>query len=85
MAGFSINTTIMSYEEISNADLQQELLETIGELEVKTLQGLIKQCKEKKLTYENILKEFNVTDLKDLNKKQYGEILLKFKDLMKEG
>ena len=82
MAGFSINTSIVSYEEISNADLQQELLKPVQDKHVKTLQGLIKQCKERKIAYENILKEYQVTELKDLNIGQYGEILLRFKKIM---
>ena len=84
MAGFSINTTIMSYEEISNADLQQELLKPINKVQLTTLQGLIKQCQEKKIAYENILKEFKVQELKALTVKQYGELLLRFKDVMKK-
>ena len=85
MAGFSIGTTIMSYEEISNADLQQELLESITDVQLKVLQGLIKQCEGKKIAYQNILNENLVTDLKDLTKGQYGKILLRFKDIMKES
>lgn len=84
MAGFCIGTTIMSYEEISNADLQQELLEPITQVNLKVLQGLIKQCEEKKLAYESILNDTGVTDLNDLTKGQYGKILLRFKDIMKE-
>ena len=86
MAGFSIGTTIMSYQEIANATLQQELLEPISEIELKTLQGLIKQLEKdkKKISYEEILKQHNITDLKELNKQQYGYILLRFKDLSKE-
>lgn len=84
-AGFSIGTTIMSYEEISNADLNQELLEPITKVNLNVLQGLIKQCQERKLAYESILKENNVTNLEDLNKGQYGKILLGFKDIMKES
>lgn len=84
MAGFSIGTTIMSYEELSNAELQQELLKPITEAQIKTLQGLIKQCQEKKLAYESILDLFKIDDLKDLTRGQYGKVLLGFKDLMKE-
>lgn len=86
MAGFSIGTTIMSYQEIANATLQQELLEPISEIELKTLQGLIKQLEKdkKKISYEEILKQHNITDLKELNKQQYGHILLRFKDMSKE-
>jgi len=82
MAGFSINTAIVSYEEISNADLQQELMQPVNEVQIKTLQGLIKQCKEKKIAYENILQEYKVNDLKDLTVQQYGECLLRFKSIM---
>ena len=74
----------MSYEEISNADLQQELLKPINKVQLTTLQGLIKQCQEKKIAYENILKEFKVQELKALTVKQYGELLLRFKDVMKK-
>ena len=86
MAGFSIGTTIMSYQEIANATLQQELLEPITEVQVKTLQGLIKQIeKDKKVSvYQDILDKNNIKDLKDLNKEQYGKILLNFKDMSKE-
>lgn len=84
MAGFSINTSIVSYEEISNADLQQELLEPINETHVKTLQGLIKQCKERKIAYESILQEYKIDDLKNLNVGQYGELLLRFKKIMEK-
>lgn len=82
MAGFSINTAIVSYEEISNADLQQELMQPVNEVQIKTLQGLIKQCKEKKIAYESILQEYKVNDLKDLTVQQYGECLLRFKSIM---
>ena len=74
----------MSYEEISNADLQQELLQPITEVNLKVLQGLIKQCDEKKIAYQNILTENSITDLKELNKGQYGKILLRFKDIKEE-
>lgn len=83
-AGFSINTTIMSYEEIANAELQQSILEPIEEVQLKTLQGLIKQCDERKLAYKNILEGCGVKDLKDLNKRQFGELLLRFKNIMGE-
>lgn len=85
MAGFSIGTTIMSYEEIENATLNQELMTLINETQLKTLQGLIKQCEEKKITYEEILKQYDVKELKELNCKQYGELLLSFKDKFKEN
>ena len=84
MAGFAIGTTIMSYEELSNAELQQDMLKPIGELERKTLEGLIKQCQQRKIAYEKILEEYNIKELKDLNKRQYGELLLRFKDIMKD-
>ena len=86
MAGFSIGTTIMSYQEIANATLQQEMLEPITDVQLKTLQGLIKQCEKdkKKIAYDDILKKNKISDLKDLNKGQYGEILLRFKDMSKE-
>lgn len=83
-AGFGMGTTVMSYEEISNATLNQELLKQIDETQLKTLQGLIKQCDEKKIAYENILEKYQIKDLKELNRKQYGELLLSFKDKFKE-
>lgn len=82
MAGFGINTAIVSYEEISNADLQQELMQPVNEVQIKTLQGLIKQCKEKKIAYESILQDYKINDLKDLTVQQYGECLLRFKSIM---
>lgn len=85
MAGFSIGTTVMSYEEIENATLNQELMEPINVTQMKTLQGLIKQCEERRITYEEILKQYGVKDLKELNCRQYGELLLSFKDKFKES
>ena len=75
----------MSYEEIENATLNQELMTLINETQLKTLQGLIKQCEEKKITYEEILKQYDVKELKELNCKQYGELLLSIKDKFKEN
>lgn len=83
-AGFSIGTTIMSYEELSNADLQQELLKTITATQLKTLQGLIKQCQERRIAYDNILKEFQVEKLEDLTREQYGKVLVGFKGIMED-
>jgi len=84
MAGFGIDTSIASAEEVSNAITQQDDLKPITKTNLNVLQGLIKELSEAKAFYENILKKYNITDLSQLTSKQYGEILTEIKKMKGE-
>lgn len=84
MAGFGIDTSIRSLEEMQNAELQQEDIKAITKSNLSVLQSLIKELPEAKAFYENILRTYNITDLSQLTNKQHGEILLEIKKLKGE-
>lgn len=84
MAGFGIDTSIASYEEVQNAIEQQEDMKPITKTNLSVLQSLIKELPEAKAFYNNILSTYNITDLAQLTCKQYGEILLEIKKLKGE-
>ena len=84
MAGFGIDVSIASAEEVQNAITQQDDLKPITETKLSVLQSLIKELPEAKAFYENILKTYNITDLAQLNSKQYGEILTEIKKMKGE-
>lgn len=84
MAGFGIDTSVASYEEVQNAIEQQEDMKPINKTNLNVLQGLIKELAEAKAFYNNILATYNITDLSQLTCRQYGEILLEIKKLKGE-
>lgn len=84
MAGFGIDTSIRSAEEMQNVDLQQEDIKPITKANLNILQGLIKELAEAKAFYDNVLRTYNIADLSQLTCKQYGEILLEIKKLKGE-
>jgi len=84
MAGFGIDTSIRSLEEMQNAELQQEDIKAITKSNLSVLQSLIKELPEAKAFYDNILSTYNVKDLSQLTNKQHGEILLEIKKLKGE-
>ena len=84
MAGFGIDTSIASAEEVQNAIVQQDGMKLVTAANVNVLQGLIKSLPEAKAFYENLLSTYNITDLAQLTAKQYGEILLEIKKLKGE-
>ena len=84
MAGFGIDTSVASYEEVQNAIEQQEDMKQINKTNLSVLQSLIKELPEAKAFYNNILATYNITDLSQLTCKQYGEILLEIKKIKGE-
>lgn len=85
MAGFGIDTSVASAEEVQNAIEQQEDMKLINESSLKVLQALIKDLPNATDFYNNdILYRYGIKDLKELNKKQYGEILIKIKSIKGE-
>lgn len=84
MAGFGIDTSVASAEEVQNAISQQEDMELINNSTLKVLQALIKDIPNAREFYDGIIKTYNITDLKELTKKQYGEILIEIKKIKGE-
>lgn len=81
MAGFGIDTSVASAEEVQNAIEQQEDMKPIDKSKLEVLQSLIKGLPEAKTFYDNILITYKIKDLLQLNSKQYGEILIEIKKL----
>ena len=76
MAGFGIDTSICSVEELSNAQLQQEANEQIKKSQVKTLTELAKKVGS---DINDICGYFNVESLDKLTAQDYGKCLIMLK------
>ena len=74
MAGFGIDTSIASYEEVSNAQMQQQANETISEIEQKALIAMFEQNGQ---TLADCLKWFKVDDVAKITAKQYADFMHK--------
>jgi hypothetical protein len=84
MAGFGIDTSIASAEEVQNAIQQQDDVKPVTKQNVNILQELIKTLPEARAFYDNLLMAYNITDLAQLTSKQYGEILIEIKKVKGE-
>lgn len=85
MAGFGIDTSVASAEEVGNAIAQQDAMKPITTQQLNVLQTLIKGLGENaKPFYDNILATYSVQDLKELNSDQYGQIMLEIKKMKGE-
>ena len=73
MAGFGIDTSVCSAEELGNALTQQESNESITEAHVRKINAL---AKEKGSNVEDICKYFNVESLNEMTVKDYGKCLV---------
>lgn len=78
MAGFGIDTSVASYEEVANAMENQKKAEVITPAEAKKLRDLIvtypgKDTPETRI--EKICTAYGVKDLKELNAEQYAKLL----------
>lgn len=75
MLGIGIDVSVASYEEVSNAILQQETEKIakakIGEVKVKALKS---RCEEEGVDVEKILDLYKVASLADLTEKQFANI-----------
>lgn len=74
MCGIGIDTSIASYEEVSNAQVQQQANETINEVEQKTLVAMFEQNGQ---TKDDCLKWFKVDDVSKITAKQYADFMHK--------
>ena len=88
MLGIGIDTSIASYEEVSNAIKQQEEQETqkvektvIDNVKVKSLE---QRCKNENMDIKKIIEHFKVTSLKELTEKQLS-ILNQYWESFKEA
>lgn len=71
MAGFGIDTSVASYEEVSNAIQQQAESEKPSETHIKALQ---KRCIEDSVEPKVIYKLYKVKEFAELTMKQYNHI-----------
>jgi hypothetical protein len=78
MCGFGIDTSVCSYEEVSNAILQQEDQKTasiekmkIAETKVKVLH---KRCADDNVPEERVLELYKIKDFSELTEKQFRNI-----------
>ena len=76
MAGFGIDTSVCSAEELSNAQLQQEANEPIKKAQVKTLTELANKVGS---DIKDICGYFNVTSLDEMTAQDYGKCLIMLK------
>lgn len=72
MAGFGIDTSVRSAEEMKNAELQQEALKPITKSQAK---ALTKEAEKKGSAIEDICKYYGVEALENMTAQQYGECL----------
>ena len=74
MAGFGIDTSVASYEEVQNAIVQQEAEKKLTELEQKTLVAMFENNGQ---TEADCLKWFKVDDVSKITAKQYADFMHK--------
>lgn len=71
MAGFGIDESMASYEEVANAKLNQE----ISKITEDGIKKLLLAFSKAEIKTEDILKKYDLKDLKDISKEQYVEAL----------
>ena len=76
MAGFGIDTSVCSAEELSNAQLQQEANEPIKKSQVKTLTELADKVGS---DIKDICGYFNVDSIEKMTAQDYGKCLIMLK------
>ena len=72
MAGFGIDTSVRSAEEMKNAELQQDAIKLVTKGQIKSLTALAK-AKGSKL--EDICKHYKLNAIEEMTAQQYGECL----------
>lgn len=81
MAGFGIDTSVASAEEVQNAIINQQASENIDSIKVD---ALIKRCTGDGVSVDALCNLYKVIRLKDLTMKQYSHINLNW-DKIKGG
>lgn len=80
MAGFGIDTSVASFEEVSNAIAQQEADKKISATHVKALANLLA---EEGIPTEYVCKGYKVSGLADLTEGQHTQIVQNVKKIRK--
>lgn len=73
MAGYGIDTSVCSAEEVGNAITQQTMKSPASELEKKTF---LQRCEKLGVDYKQIGKKAGATSLKTMTKEQHGKALI---------
>ena len=71
MCGIGIDTSVASFEEVSNAIVQQEAKKTVSDVKVK---ALVSRCENEGVPVERITKLYKVEKFEQLTEKQYANI-----------
>lgn len=79
MAGFGIDTTIASYEEVANAIQQQDSEKTIDKKMIEGLQMSIKNKKIEDNIVELIISQYGYKNINEIKIKDYMNIVNDFK------
>lgn len=77
MAGFGIDTSVASAEEVQNAMEQQNqnlAEETIGKTEISILQATVKKYNKNETEVNQILLKYGYKDFSEVKKKDYAKI-----------
>lgn len=81
MAGFGIDTSVASYEEVQNAINQQEAEKKLSKMEAESLLAFMKNRGLSDITITDTLqKKYNVETVYELNVRQYAEIIRNLRD-----
>lgn len=78
MAGFGIDTSVASAEEVQNAMINQAATDKVSEVQVK---ALIKRCSGDNVDVEKILELYKVNNFRDLTVRQYSHINLNWEKI----
>lgn len=73
MAGFGIDTSVASYEEVQTAVINQEQMQTISKLQAKSLKDL---AETKGKTDAEVFAHFGIKRYGEMTTKQYAEAIL---------
>ena len=79
MAGFGIDTTIASYEEVANAIQQQDSEKVIDKKMIEGLQMSIKNKKIEDNIVELIISQYGYKNINEIKIKDYMNIVNDFK------
>lgn len=73
VAGYGIDTSVCSAEEVGNAITQQAMKSPASELEKKTF---LQRCEKLGVDYKQVGKQAGATSLKTMTKEQHGKALI---------
>lgn len=77
MAGFGIDTSIRSLEEMQNAEIQQDEIiaeEKVGQKEIQILEATVKKYNKNETEVAEILAKYKYNNFTEIKKKDYAKI-----------